>query len=259
VLDDFKRSQISAMVAGGCSLRDAAHYIRCSYKTIRREMKWDPEFKAQLGRSELYAQLSPLRSMQQAVSTHWRAAAWFLERAYPERFGRRSTAALGPRQARELCDEVRCIIKDEVPDPLLSIRIENRIRSAFRCFIRATGQNARNCRDLREVLRAFEEKDGLNAFIPKFDFLSPRSSPIRSRPPSKAPASDNAAEKKRADAPDSDDAAHEANLRILEGFAKKMHEAALYAKRKKEQSGADSPAATEQSASPTPTPVGKTP
>jgi hypothetical protein len=85
------------MMAGGCSVRDAAHYIGCSFKTIRREMKRDPVFKKALQSSELYAQLNPLRSMQQAIGTHWRAAAWFLERAFPERFARHSLATLGPR------------------------------------------------------------------------------------------------------------------------------------------------------------------
>jgi hypothetical protein len=203
-------------------------------------MKRDPDFKKQLERSELFAQLSPLRSMQQAVSTHWRAAAWFLERAYPERFGRRSPAALGPRQARELCDEVRRIVLDEVPDPLLCVRIENRIRSAFRCFIRATGQNARSCRDLREVLRIFEEKDGLNAFVPKFDFLNPRSSPLRNGPPDKASTTGDLAKEKPAAAPSSDEAVHEANLRILEGFAQTMKDTAHYAKWKKEKEAKNS-------------------
>ena len=45
VLNEFKRGQIHALVAGGCSLRDAAHYIGCSFKTIRREVKRDADFK----------------------------------------------------------------------------------------------------------------------------------------------------------------------------------------------------------------------
>jgi hypothetical protein len=134
-----------------------------------------------------------------------------------------------------------------VPDPVLCIRIENRIRSAFRCFIRDTGQNARNCRDLREVLRVFEEKDCLNAFMPKFDFLHPRSSPLRNPPPCKLPTTG-----KPAAAPDSDDAAHEANLRILERFAQTVQETAQYAKRKKETTNAQSPPGKNESASPTP-------
>jgi hypothetical protein len=143
--------------------------------------------KKQLQRSELYAQLSPLRAMQQAVATHWRAAAWFLERAYPERFARRGPATLGPRQARELYDEVRSIINSEVTDPLLCIRIEKRLRTPFQCFIRVTGQNARASRDLREVIKYFERQDGLENPLPGFDISDHVSKSCRSRRASDTP------------------------------------------------------------------------
>ena len=72
------------LVAGGCGLREAARYVRCNINTIRREAERNPEFDERLRSSETYAQLSPLRAMQHAVGTHWRAAAWMLERAFPE-------------------------------------------------------------------------------------------------------------------------------------------------------------------------------
>ena len=64
------------------------------------------EFNDQLRRAEMVAQLSPLRAMQQVASTHWRAAAWMLERAYPKRFARRDPAAFNSRQARKLMKDV---------------------------------------------------------------------------------------------------------------------------------------------------------
>src|SRR5437879_4909219 len=67
VLDETKRREICALVAGGCGLREAAKYVRCSTNTIRREAERNPDFNDQLRRSEMYAQLSPLRAMQQAV------------------------------------------------------------------------------------------------------------------------------------------------------------------------------------------------
>src|SRR6476646_8849748 len=86
VLDDAKRREICALIAGGCSLRDAASYVNCSVCTIRREAERNPDFLQQIRHSEKHARLSPLRAMQQAMGTHWRAAAWFLERAFPDRF-----------------------------------------------------------------------------------------------------------------------------------------------------------------------------
>src|SRR4051794_11933471 len=69
-LDDAKRREICALVAGGCGLREAARYVRCNINTIHREAERNPDFDEQLRRSETYAQLSPLRAMQHAVGTH---------------------------------------------------------------------------------------------------------------------------------------------------------------------------------------------
>src|SRR4051812_6525875 len=116
-LDDAKRREICALVAGGCGLREAARYVRCNVNTIRREAERNTEFDEQLRRSETYAQLSPLRAMQHAVATHWRAAAWMLERAFPERFARPEPGAFGSRQARELLNEALGVISSEISDP----------------------------------------------------------------------------------------------------------------------------------------------
>jgi len=127
-LDDGKRREICALIAGGCGLRDAARYVRCSVNTIRREAERNTDFGQQLHHSETYAQLSPLRAMQSAVATHWRAAAWMLERAFPERFGRPNAVAFDGRQARELLSEVLGIVRDEMFDLFKTARVEKRIR-----------------------------------------------------------------------------------------------------------------------------------
>lgn len=137
VLDDAKRREICALIAGGCDLREAARYVRCSVNTIRREAERNADFGEQLRRSEMYAELSPLRSMQQAIGTHWRAAAWFLERAYPHRFGRRDPATFNSQQARRLLTEVLDIVASEMPDSFARDRIERRLRATFEYTIRA--------------------------------------------------------------------------------------------------------------------------
>ena len=161
-LDDAKRREICALVAGGCAVRDAARYVRCSARTIRREAERDPDFHQQLRRSEMYAQLSPLRSMQQAVATHWRAAAWMLERAYPDRFARRDPAAFAPKQARRLLGEVLSIISSEVPDVFQYERIEKRLRPTFEYIIRDACDGRRTSRGLRRAMRFFEQKERHN-------------------------------------------------------------------------------------------------
>src|SRR5688572_5706903 len=93
LLNPTKRAAVVAQVASGLTLDEAARYVGCSPKTIRRESDRDASFRNELGDAELAAQSEPLRIMRQAASTHWRAAAWLLERTDPERFARRPAGA----------------------------------------------------------------------------------------------------------------------------------------------------------------------
>jgi hypothetical protein len=159
VLDDVKRREICALVAGGCSLHEAARYIGCGINTIRRELERNAQFKGGLRRSQMYAQLSPLRAMQQAVGKHWRAAAWMLERAYPERFARRDPATLNARQARRLLNEVIDIVRREIRDPYTQAQLVKRLKPAFEDSIRAARDSGRTSRELREALEFLDHRD----------------------------------------------------------------------------------------------------
>ena len=172
-LDNAKRREICALVAGGCTTKEAARYVHCSPRTIRREAARDPEFDANLRHSEMYAELSPLRAMQHAVATHWRAAAWFLERAYPERFARRNQNAWGLKQVRQLYSEVLNIIISEVVDPIQIHRIQKRMRMTFDYLLHTAGHGERTSRDIRLAIEYFEEKDRLNHPMAKFGFRAP--------------------------------------------------------------------------------------
>jgi hypothetical protein len=195
-LDDAKRREVCALVAGGCGLRDAARYVRCSLATIRREARRSPEFQDQLSRAEMFAQLSPLRAMQHACATHWRAAAWFLERAYPERFGRHDPAAFGPLQARRLLNEVLDIIGSEIADPFQHERIEKRLRATFEYSLRTACDRRRSSRDLRRAIEFFNQKDAASDPLAQFGFRTPdveslfkRTPEVRRGSPDPAPAS----------------------------------------------------------------------
>src|SRR4051812_45778916 len=130
VLDEGKRREICALVAGGCGLREAAKYVRCSVSTIKRESSRNPAFADQLRQSQNHSQISPLRAMQHAAANDWRAAAWLLERAFPDRFARPEHGAFGAREARRLMNEVLSVISSELFDPLKSSQIEKRVRGA---------------------------------------------------------------------------------------------------------------------------------
>ena len=85
-----KRAQLIALVANGHAVKDAARVTGCSIRTVQREQARDPEFRQDLGRAELDARNQPLQHLHKASATHWRAAAWLLERTDPARFGRRT-------------------------------------------------------------------------------------------------------------------------------------------------------------------------
>jgi hypothetical protein len=185
-LNDAKRREICALIAGGCGLQEAAKYVRCGINTIRREADRNPDFNEHLRRAEMYAQLSPLRAMQHATSTHWRAAAWMLERAFPDRFARPEAGAFGARQARQLLGEVLNVISSETSDPFKVERIEKRVRGTFEYYIRSACDRRRSARSLRNAMKFFEDKDrttdplaALGINIPDFDTI------MKSKPPTK--------------------------------------------------------------------------
>jgi hypothetical protein len=179
-LDDTKRQIVCAMVSSGCGLRDAARYVNCSVRTIRREAERNPEFDDELRRSEVHAKLNPLRAMQHAIGTHWRAAAWFLERAFPERFGKRDRSLFGPREARQLLDEMLRIVSSEV-DPLQADRVEKRVKATFEYYLRCAGDRDRNSRSLRDAMAYFEQKNHYGDPLVRFG-LAPAEPPWRTNP-----------------------------------------------------------------------------
>ena len=88
-------------VRGGNYLETAARYAGISYATLRR---WilkadDPsapeeyrEFKEALEKARADAEVAALAKIQKAASDGaWPAAAWYLERSWPDRWGKRET------------------------------------------------------------------------------------------------------------------------------------------------------------------------
>ncbi len=126
-LDEFKRREICALVTAGCGIGTAARYVGCNPVTIRREALRNPDFHERLRRAELAAELEPLQAMKRAASTHWRAAAWLLERTHPNRFGRRSADTVSPDQIESLMVQLGEAIAEEMPDDDTAERIARRV------------------------------------------------------------------------------------------------------------------------------------
>ncbi|MDZ4658827.1 MAG: hypothetical protein SH868_14725 [Bythopirellula sp.] len=116
VLDEGKRREIVALVATGYGLPGAAKYVGCTVKTIRREASRDQEFSQQLREAEMKAKMKPLRAIRYKAHTHWRAAAWLLERTEPERFGKPDHKLLKPVEVDNLLDAVLSKLLLELTD-----------------------------------------------------------------------------------------------------------------------------------------------
>lgn len=117
------------MLRLGATRTMAATYARCHPATIRAEMRRDPSFANQIAQSELRSETSFLKVIHAAGKDpkQWRAAAWALERMYPERYARRKGNTLTEEQVQQLVAEMAEIVASELPITKYRQRIFNRL------------------------------------------------------------------------------------------------------------------------------------
>ena len=173
-LNDLKRRQICDLTAEGLNLQQAARHVQCSTRTIRREMRRNPEFGDEVRRNENFAQINPLSALQRAVHHNWRAAAWLLERLFPDRFARKPrTSAFGKRQVRQLLDEVLQIVRDDLIDTSHRERIDGRIRAAFEYRMHVYCKPKRSSVGLRQAIEWIERGDKQRGPLDEFSYPVP--------------------------------------------------------------------------------------
>lgn len=119
VLDGYKRREILAILAVGCTRSTAAKYVGCAVSTIQNTADRDPEFAVRLRKSEHSSEIGYLENIRSAARNerYWRAAAWALERLDPEQYGRRSPEVITIDQIRRLLAQFAEIVVEEVPVP----------------------------------------------------------------------------------------------------------------------------------------------
>jgi IS30 family transposase len=100
-LDDEKQKTVCSLVAAGASLRQAAHFVDCDPKTIRREARRNHDFRCRLAKAKSEANIHPLQTLQQAAKTNWRAALSWMERLDPVRFARPDAKLITQREANQ--------------------------------------------------------------------------------------------------------------------------------------------------------------
>lgn len=87
-LNDDQRRRACALLGLGATRRVAAEFADCRRLDLEAEIKRDPAFRLTVKQHELRPEIETLRKLLEAARDpkQWRAAAWFLERLYPERY-----------------------------------------------------------------------------------------------------------------------------------------------------------------------------
>jgi hypothetical protein len=124
-----KRNEVLAILSVGCSRAAAARCVRCSPYTLRREISEHPQFAEQVGKAEEGIEiffLSRIRSAAQKEQ-HWRAAAWMLERRFPQRYGIKKPESLTAEKVQKFMTSCMQIIAEELPDKEQRTKILDRL------------------------------------------------------------------------------------------------------------------------------------
>jgi hypothetical protein len=98
ILNDAKKARLCELVAHeSYSVEQAAESLDVSLRTVQRERKFDQDFDHEV-RLALQQPPEPLKLMEHAARTHWRAAAWLLERSNPEEYARKPVNTANAKQ-----------------------------------------------------------------------------------------------------------------------------------------------------------------
>ncbi|MDZ4819586.1 MAG: hypothetical protein SGJ20_11490 [Planctomycetota bacterium] len=127
ILPDMQ-DKICAMLAVGGTLSMAAQFTGCHVASIRAELRYNPEFAERLKKAELRSEIGFLKSIHAAANDQqWRAAAWALERLFPDRYAKRPPRTVSLDELTELTKQITEAIVSEVPAKLYRQRLQQRI------------------------------------------------------------------------------------------------------------------------------------
>lgn len=145
VLDEGKRREILAILSVGCSQTMAASYVGCSRSTIRREAQREPKFADRLRRAVCNAEVGLIRNIRNAAKKeqYWRAAAWALERTFPEKYARRGPDVITSDQLRDILSQ----LAERIVQLLPADRYRQAIAKDAEMLARSFGQTIREEED----------------------------------------------------------------------------------------------------------------
>jgi hypothetical protein len=116
-LSEEQQAQVCGILSVGCDRQTASDFLGCSLGDLRRAMRQNSTFAAQVRRAEARAELSHMQIVHESSSEkkNWRASIWWLERRSPERFARRA-GAVTSRQLKAFVAILVDIFGDEIRD-----------------------------------------------------------------------------------------------------------------------------------------------
>jgi hypothetical protein len=147
-LTDEQKGRICGVLSIGGDWTTAARIAGRSLADIRRSMLHDPEFAKSVRRSEAAAELSHMRTIQEAAkdAKNWRASVWWLERRAPDRFGPRRAGAVTARQLKAYIS----ILADVLTGEERSGRSRAEILGRLKSFAESVDQLLKNERMLED-------------------------------------------------------------------------------------------------------------
>ena len=97
IMTPERREKLCELLAESHTIEEASEAVGVSIRTVQRERKRDEDFDHEVLLA-LQKTPDPLKLMEQAARTHWRAAAWLLERQNPEEYARKPVNTTSPKR-----------------------------------------------------------------------------------------------------------------------------------------------------------------
>ncbi len=155
VLNKTKRLQITAILSVGCSQSVAAQFVGCAASTIQRTADRDPKFAEELNQAKCNAELALVKNIRNAAKKeqYWRAAAWALERGFPEKYARRGPDVITATDLARALAQFAEMIVQQVPVDKYRKNIVKGVENLARSF----GQNIKMYMQEHQELEAAKD------------------------------------------------------------------------------------------------------
>ncbi len=132
-MDAMKKHDLVVLLSTGMTQKEAAGYVGVDARSIRRELKRDPDFANDYGRAQTAGKFRLLSLINAAAGRgNWHAAAFLLERLWPEEFGRRAAESFSKADVTAIAGSLADVAAEFVPKeklPALRSRCDTLIRS----------------------------------------------------------------------------------------------------------------------------------